>query len=358
MTFTSRLLKWYETNQRDLPWRQSTDPYKIWLSEIILQQTRMAQGRVYYERFISKYPDVFSLASASEDEILALWQGLGYYSRARNLLATAQMIIARYNGQFPDDYNEMLKLKGIGSYTAAAIASIAFNKHEAAVDGNVIRVLARYFGIQQPVDDTSVRKNIEKIAREMLPEGRAGDFNQALMDFGSLVCKPKGPVCSVCPFARECVARVSGLHEIIPFKNKKIVQKKRYFHFFLFYFYEQGNPVLFVEKRNHSDIWKNLYQLPLLETQTSSLDSETLALHPVFSELVVNEKDLEWEDVPFHISHQLTHQRIEAYFYKKMLQPHYYPIFEKQYSKVSIDDFRQMGKPILITKFLEKTRWL
>jgi A/G-specific adenine glycosylase len=354
MDFTSRLLNWYERHQRNLPWRETRDPYKIWLSEIILQQTRIVQGVIYYERFISQYPDVFSLAEASEDEVLALWQGLGYYSRARNLHTTARIIAEKYKGEFPPDYKELLKLKGIGNYTAAAIASIAFDKPEAAVDGNVIRVLARYFGIQDPVDDTSVRKNIENIAREMLPGPRAGDYNQALMDFGSLVCKPKGPLCHACPFAQECVARLSGKTESIPVKSKKIVQKERFFHFFLFYFFDNGVPCLFIEKRNQNDIWKNLYQLPLLETTAKGLDMEKLALNPVLGSLVSNGNEISWEELPFHVSHQLTHQRIEAFFYKKELEPHYYSIFEKYYKKVSFDAFRQMGKPVLITRFLEQ----
>ncbi|TVQ09939.1 MAG: A/G-specific adenine glycosylase [Bacteroidetes bacterium] len=354
MDFTLRLLQWYKVNHRNLPWRDTTDPYKIWLSEIILQQTRIAQGTSYYFRFLELFPNVHSLARASEDKVLGAWQGLGYYSRARNLHHTARVVANEYDGVFPADYKLLLELKGIGPYTAAAIASIAFGLPRAAIDGNVTRVIARYFGIEDPVDDTLIKKTIEETAAELLPPQQPGNFNQAMMDFGAIICKPGKPHCNICPFAEECIARKNGLISKIPLKSKKVKQKLRHFHFFLFYWPENEPEYLLIEKRKGNDIWKNLYQLPLIETQTPQLEWQLFEKHPVVSNIFHQDPNLLIKGTPERFIHQLTHQRIEAFFYKISLPPEYYSIFEKDFMKIRFGDFAHMGKPVLINRFLQK----
>jgi len=269
--FTNTIHRWYEQNKRDLPWRETTDPYKIWISEIILQQTRVAQGIDYYKRFTESFATVHELAAASEDEVLKLWQGLGYYLRARNLHNAARTIVQNYGGTFPDKYEEIIKLKGIGQYTAAAIASIAFSIPKATVDGNVYRVLSRYFGIETPIDSTKGIKEFSHLAEEMLDRNDPGTFNQALMEFGAIQCIPKNPDCEHCPLTNTCQAFSSNLVDVLPIKEKKTKQSKRYFYYFLF---ENGDTI-YLEKRTGNDIWKNLYQLPLKE-ETNELSDEEI----------------------------------------------------------------------------------
>jgi len=259
--FTAVLHKWYQQNKRDLPWRETNDPYKIWISEIILQQTRVAQGISYYQSFTKTFNTVHDLASASEDKVLKLWQGLGYYSRARNLHAAAQTIVQKFNGRFPDTYDEILQLKGIGPYTAAAIASIAFSIPKATVDGNVYRVLARYFGIDTPINSNAGKKEFTQLAEELLDKKDPGTFNQALMEFGALQCIPQNPDCVNCPLASNCAALSSNTVNLLPVKEKKTKQTERYFYYYLI---ENGDTI-YLDKRTGNDIWKNLYQLPLLE---------------------------------------------------------------------------------------------
>ncbi len=380
MNFTSRLLFWFKNNKRDLPWRGSDDPYKIWLSEIILQQTRIAQGIQYYYRFTELFPNVYTLAHASEDQVLAAWQGLGYYSRARNLHHTAQYIVKNYNGFFPKSYSQLLELKGIGKYTAAAIASMAFNLPYAAIDGNVIRVLTRYFGIEEPFDDNATRKKIDEIAQQLIDVGKPGDFNQALMDFGSLVCRPSSPQCSICPFAQECIALLTDKINSIPTKGKVIKQKARFFHFFLFLCPEKDETTFFIEKREDNDIWRNLYQLPLIETPDNHFQKYILpGKNPATQQLTNNPKEafqtdleqnnngfekimkktlaelIDWPVTPLvSYQHQLTHQRITANFYKVNLSEKYCSFFEKYYLKTTCNGFEKLGKPIIIARFMSK----
>jgi len=381
MNFTSQLLFWFKNNKRDLPWRETSDPYKIWLSEIILQQTRIVQGTGYYHRFTELFPDIKALALASEDQILAAWQGLGYYSRARNLHHTAKFIVKHHNGIFPKSYSQLLQLKGIGKYTAAAISSIAFNQPYAAVDGNVIRVLTRYFGIEEPFDDSTTRKKIEEIANQLLDQGKPGDFNQALMDFGSMVCKPSAPHCNICPFAQECLARLENKTDTIPVKAKKVKQKERFFHFFLFVCSKNEEITFFIQKREKNDIWRNLYQLPLIETSGSNLDASVGKEHGSINfptqdnpettnirsgRIIISNSSTDLlKNILAQIhenpatpiisyQHQLTHQRIYANFYKVNLQEDYCSIFEKYFLKTNCDEFERLGKPILIAKFMKK----
>lgn len=264
--FASLLLKWNtEQNQRQMPWKGEKDPYYIWLSEIILQQTRVEQGLPYFLRFKQKYPAVKHLAQAPGDEVMRLWQGLGYYSRARNLHETAKNIHFNMKGKFPNTFEEIKKLKGVGDYTAAAISSFAFGEKRAVVDGNVIRVLARVFGIDTPFDATNGKKEFAKLAQELIDEKEPGTYNQAIMDFGAVVCLPQNPKCHECPFAKICVARNQELIDVLPYREKRTKIRNRYFNYLLI----RNDKEIIVQKRTDSDIWQNLYQLPLIETPKS-----------------------------------------------------------------------------------------
>ena len=354
MDFTSRLLQWYQFNQREFPWRNSGDPYKIWLSEIILQQTRVVQGMVYYYRFLDKFPTIQHLANSSEDQVLSLWQGLGYYSRARNLHATAKEIVFEHNGNFPTRVDELLKLKGIGPYTAAAIASMAFDSPVAAVDGNVLRVISRFYAIEEPVDNPLIHKEIKRSAQLLLDESNPGEFNQALMDFGAMVCKPSRPLCNDCPFFIDCLARIKNKQEQIPRKKGKIKVKKRFFHFLYLFHRENNEYLFFIEKREKEDIWKNLFQLPLVETNSNIINNEILIQHPLMEKLFKDRHDIcIQEDIAF-FTHKLTHQHIQAFFYSIPVSQNYSDNFAEGYTMVSFDKFTGMGKPVLISKYLDK----
>jgi len=356
MNFTSLLLKWYNENKRELPWRETQDPYKIWLSEIILQQTRIVQGLAYYHLFLDKFPDIQALADASEDDVLSFWQGLGYYSRARNLHYTAREIVNKYNGKFPDHYNGLLELKGIGPYTAAAIASMAFNKPYATVDGNVTRVLARYFGIDNPVNQAQIKNQINEAANELIDREHPGMFNQAMMDLGATICKPGKPSCNICPLNNECVARIKGIEEIIPVKTSKVKQRERFFHFFLLHTQNGNERLLLTEKREQNDIWKNLYQLPLIETPGVELTGKVMIQHPVFDRLISDNIPVIPEGRVQHYNHVLTHQRLQAFFYNIPLPSDYYPNFDAAYNWVTFEAFQKMGKPVLIKRFTDGFR--
>ncbi len=348
MNFSEKILVWYKKNQRELPWRSTHDPYKVWLSEIILQQTRIAQGIAYYNKFLEKFPDIYQLAGASEDQVLATWQGLGYYSRARNLHHTAKDIVENYQGQFPSTYDELLKLKGLGKYTAAAIASIAFNRSVAVVDGNVLRLICRYFGIEKPIDRPSVAKEIEGIANELIDPDHPSAFNQAMMDLGATVCKPQTPSCQICPFIGECIAQKNGLQSKIPFKEKKVKVKKRFFHFFFFYHKTENQLAICVEKRTGNDIWKNLYQFPLIETPDNDMPKENIYLKA----LSENGEKILIEGSGSRFKHVLTHQVIEAFFYKIPLSSTV-GAMPPGVQWIDYEKFENMGKPVLISRFLK-----
>ena len=320
-------MEWYDNHQRKLPWRsENPDPYRIWLSEIILQQTKIAQGTSYYLRFVDAYPDVHALANASEDEILKNWQGLGYYSRARNLHATAKYISKELHGRFPSEYNEIIKLKGVGEYTAAAISSIAFGLPHAVVDGNVYRVLARVFGISTETDSTVGKKEFKILAQSLLAEARPADYNQAVMEFGALQCVPGKPDCSVCPLQEICVAFHEDKVSSYPVKRKKVKQKSRFFHYLVI---EQGNRI-YLKKRAEKDIWRNLYDFPLVETK-KLLDQSRLMKMLEKSGLL---KGVESIGPPTACKpHILSHQKIYASFTKikvsgdtEVLWPHAFPV--------------------------------
>lgn len=290
--FVLLITDWYRQNARDLPWRRTKNPYFIWLSEVILQQTRVDQGMNYYLKFVSVYPTVTDLANAPEDDVLKLWQGLGYYSRARNLHKTAKIIQEHHNGTFPTTYNELLQLKGIGPYTAAAIASFAFKEQKAVVDGNVFRVLSRHFAIDEAIDSTQGKKTFEALANSLIPSDQPDTFNQAIMEFGALQCTPKTPNCEQCVFQHSCLSFGSEAVLNRPFKSKKTKVRKRYFNYFVF---ENEGSYAF-KKRETKDIWMELYEFPMLETENA-----------FFSDT---------EPYVFEDKHILSHQHIHARLYR------------------------------------------
>ncbi len=307
MEFYNILETWYLKNQRDLPWRKSSNPYFIWLSEIILQQTRIQQGLDYYYKFTTHYPTVYHLANASEDAILKDWQGLGYYSRARNLHFSAKYICNELNGVFPSTYKEILKLKGVGDYTASAIASICFNEKTAVVDGNVYRVLSRYFNINTPINSTRGIKYFKELAQELIKEANPKEYNQAIMDFGSMVCKPQNPTCTSCPLNKSCLAKAKNTIDALPVKEKKLKIKKRYLNFIVF---DDGTHTV-IEKRTENGIWKNLYQFPLIEAD-QMIDVTTLVKNTILTN--THQKDIHLFNTD-PIIHKLSHQHLYTQFW-------------------------------------------
>lgn len=306
--FSSRIHHWYSIFKRDLPWRNSPNPYFVWLSEIILQQTRVDQGLPYFQKFIDAFPTIGHLANAPEDLILKYWQGLGYYSRARNLHFTAKQISQRFNGEFPGDYHLILSLKGIGPYTAAAIASISFKLEYPTVDGNVYRVLSRFFGITEPIDSIQGKKVFEELARELIRGTDPGMHNQALMEFGALQCTPKKPDCLNCPVNDSCYAFSTNTISELPVKQKKAKQRDRYFNYIVM----SKDNCTWLRKRSENDIWKNLFEFPYLETSEETDIDQVVMLDGFrrfgFADPVCIEKVSNWK------THLLSHQRIHHRF--------------------------------------------
>lgn len=307
--FRKTLLLWNaNANSRSMPWKGEKDPYRIWLSEIILQQTRVEQGRPYYERFIRTYPDVRSLAAAKDEEVFRNWQGLGYYARCRNMLAAAREIVSVYKGEFPGTYPEILRLKGIGSYTAAAIASFAFRLPYAVVDGNVFRVLSRFFGISIPVDTTAGKKYFAQLAGELLDKRQPGIYNQALMDFGAVICRPQQPLCPQCPLSEKCIARKENKVEVFPLKSKRPQIKKRYFNYIVIR-YGGG---WYIRERKEKDIWRHLHEFVLIE-KGKIVSGADLQRSAAFRK-IFREAEYSITEVSPVFKQQLTHQTIFAQF--------------------------------------------
>ena len=342
--FSSILLDWYAAHKRELPWRETTDPYRIWISEIILQQTRVAQGYEYYRRFVERFPDVASLAGADEDEVMKYWQGLGYYSRARNLHAAARSM----NGVFPATYEGVRALKGVGDYTAAAICSIAYGMPYAVVDGNVYRVLARYLGVDVPIDSTQGKKMFAALAQEMLDKRRPALYNQAIMDFGAIQCTPQSPSCLFCPLADSCSALARGEVGRLPVKQHKTKTTDR---FFTYLYIRMGDRML-MRKRTADDIWRNLYELPLIETECR-LSQDELLQHPALKkELGEDSPSCEVRPLQLGVKHVLSHQVIHADFYEMLL-----PESSEAFAgclRVGIQEWDRYAVPRLIHLFLEK----
>ena len=315
MNFSNLLIKWYLQNKRDLPWRNTTNPYAIWLSEIMLQQTRVAQGMPYFLSFTTAFPTVFDLAKANEEQVLKLWQGLGYYSRARNLHQTAQYIATELNGIFPDTYVDLLKLKGVGEYTAAAIASFAYNEVVPVVDGNVFRVLSRIFDIETDIAQASAKKEFAALAFELMPKDSPAIFNQAIMEFGALQCVPKSPNCSICVFNESCAALQKKKVDQLPIKSKKLKVRNRYFNYIVA---SDENENTIIQKRTSKGIWHNLYEFPLLETEkeenfdfvSEQIQNEYFKENNISSILETTDKS---------IVHKLSHQHLHIKFWKVSL---------------------------------------
>lgn len=342
-TFTELLIKWYGENKRDLPWRDTRDPYLIWISEIILQQTRVNQGYEYFLRFVKRFPDISHLANASEDEVMKYWQGLGYYSRARNLHAAAKSM----RGIFPSTYNEVRQLKGVGPYTAAAICSIAYDMPCAVIDGNVYRVLSRYFGVKMPIDSAKGKKFVSTLADEMLDKSRPALYNQAIMDFGALQCTPKTPLCISCPLAEGCFALRNKMINQLPVKERKVQIKSRYFN----YIYVRAGSYTYLHKRIEEDIWRNLYEFPLIETDMSTTVEE-FAMSSQLKLLLSDGEYFEIRPLWLNVKHVLSHRVIYANFYELILLEES-ASFSK-YLRVRTEDLENYAVPRLIQAFLEK----
>ena len=343
----AQLFTWYSLNKRDLPWRNTKSAYNIWLSEIILQQTRVAQGLNYYLKFTSHYPSVTALAEATEEEILKDWQGLGYYSRARNLYNTAKFIKENHNGQFPSSYNEIRSLKGIGDYTAAAIASFAFNLPYAVVDGNVYRVLSRLFGIETPIDSTVGKKEFAQLAQHLLPKDLPAEYNQAIMEFGALQCVPKSPNCETCPLIDSCVAFRNNQVELLPIKEKKLKQKKRYLNYLII----ESEDELLINKRDSKGIWQNLYDLPLVETDKSTSEN-SMVKSQAFIELM-NNTEYTIQAVSEERKHILSHQILFAKFYHVNIGNHISNL-KGNFERIKKINLQEKPIPKLIENYLKE----
>ena len=340
---SKKILSWYSVHGRDLPWRDTKDPYVIWISEIILQQTKVAQGYDYFRRFISRFPTLQDLADAEEEEVLTYWQGLGYYSRARNLHAAARSM----NGIFPSTYAEVKALKGVGDYTAAAICSFAYGMPFAVVDGNVYRVLARYFNVDTPIDTTQGKKRFKALADEMLDVNAPDDYNQAIMDFGAQQCVPKNPDCASCPLVEGCAAFRLGVVSQLPVKQKKTKVRNRFFNYF---FIRQGD-YLFLHKRQEEDIWKNLYQFPLIET-SEELSMDQLQTETGYLQLFTS-LEHDYLLVPHSsLKHVLSHQILHLNFYEVEVKEGF--LLSAPYQRVHIDEIAAYPVPRPIDIFLEK----
>ncbi|WP_320816221.1 A/G-specific adenine glycosylase [Flavobacterium sp.] len=342
MQFSNVLINWYLQNKRNLPWRETKNPYYIWLSEIILQQTRVAQGLPYYETFLIEFPNVKVLANANEEQVLKLWQGLGYYSRARNLHFTAKYVTSELNGEFPKDYKGLLKLRGIGEYTAAAIASFSYNEPVAVLDGNVFRVLSRYFGVDLDISQPKTKIEFQKLAQSLLPVNNAAEFNQAIMEFGALQCVPKSPNCYDCIFNTSCYALQKNEVSNLPFKSKKTKVTKRFLNYLIL---QDSNKKIIVEKRVGKGIWRNLFQFPLIEEFEEKSSDTSMELIKAFrfndikpiEILMLNEN---------YIKHKLSHQDLHIRFFKLSFNG-------ELKGAESIEKIKEYPFPIVLHNFIE-----
>lgn len=343
MSFSNSLIQWYLQHKRNLPWRNTKDSYSIWLSEIILQQTRVAQGLPYFKLFIEAFPTVFDLAKAEEAQVLKLWQGLGYYSRARNLHATAKYVVDHLNGVFPNTYNELIKLKGIGEYTAAAIASFSADEKVAVLDGNVFRVLSRYFNMDNDLSVSSTKKVFQALANEVLPLSNSSTYNQAIMEFGALQCVPKSPNCAVCIFNDSCAALQHDKVSVLPVKTKKTKVTNKYLNYIVF---EDQISNTLILQRTGKGIWQNLYEFPVLESEKILNENEIRELiNEQFSVLYPIE---EITFLPTEtIVHKLSHQNLHIQFIKVKVE-------SLLLSGISINELKKLPFPIVIHNFIER----
>lgn len=341
------LRTWYQNNKRDLPWRHSSDPYIVWISEIILQQTRVVQGMDYFYRFTERFPDVESLASAQEDEVLNYWQGLGYYSRARNLHAAAKDIMERFGGIFPSRYEEVLSLKGIGEYTAAAILSFVWNQCYPVVDGNVFRVLSRLFAVDVPIDTSKGKKVFTVLAHSIMEPQHAGLHNQAMMELGALQCLPRHPDCTTCPLNACCAAYAAGTVSAFPVKSHKTKTRNRYFH----YFYILYKGTTWLSRRGGKDIWEGLYEFPLIETE-QPMDFAALQETEAFHRLFDGAGDLSLTVDLSDVKHVLSHQVLYAAFYRVEITSESPAL--REYLRIPLSDIDNYAVPRLIQLYRER----
>ncbi len=341
MKFSSKLFKWYKKNKRDLPWRKTKDPYKIWISEVILQQTKVNQGLPYYLKFLKKYPSLNKLSLAKEEEVLLIWQGLGYYKRAINLLESAKRIIDVNKGVFPNNFNDILKIKGVGDYTASAISSICFGEKEVVIDGNVFRFISRLFGIKRDAKLKSTLSYFKKKLKALMGNLNPGDFNQALMEFGALQCLPKNPLCYSCVFKLKCKAYLKEDVESYPQKTNKISKKKRHFNYIVI----SSNKKVILKKRTEDDIWKNLYEFPLIEGEYTELDQ--LVNKKEFIKLKNKHKKpikfIQQESVKRLLSHQILNITFWIFNSKEINK-----------NSFSLKEISNLPKPVVISDFINK----
>ena len=348
MTLSESLLNWYSQNKRPLPWRETRDPYKIWLSEVILQQTRVAQGTDYYHRFLAAFPDVRSLAAAAEQDVLKLWQGLGYYSRARNMHHTAKEVVEKHNGIFPQSAAGLKKLKGIGDYTAAAISSICFNEPTAVLDGNVARVISRLYALDLAVDSNEGRKTLTDLANSLLDTNHPGTFNQAVMELGALVCTPKSPACNTCPVAFACEALKRNQIENFPVKTPKKSPTVRHLNYVVISFTKDDEEFILMRKRTGNDIWKNMFDFPCIETEYASDASEVL--DSCVKSGLLGEFSFVVQAVSDEYIHQLSHRRLLARFIRIELQD--MPKLHDNITAVKKDQIAELPLPRLIDRYI------
>ena len=341
--FSKKVVRWFEKNKRDLPWRETKDPYRIWLSEIILQQTRVSQGLPYYAAFAETFPTVFDLAAAPEQKVLRLWQGLGYYTRARNLHACAKEVVKNYNGNFPKTFDELKTLRGIGDYTAAAIASIAFGQSVAVVDGNVFRVLARIFGIDTPINTPEGKRIFFKLANELVPKENPDIHNQAMMEFGARFCTPRNPGCETCTFQSDCFAYKNSWQHVLPVKLKSNKARKRFFYYFAI---QKGKSFL-MKKRTDKDIWHGLYDFALVETKRL-VDPEKLFRE---DETLKKFRKGKLSEISGIYKHVLSHQLIYSRFIQVVLSQDV-DLNGSGLKFYSLKKVAELPKPVLISKFL------
>jgi A/G-specific adenine glycosylase len=350
MDFASIIISWYRQNKRDLPWRKTHDPYLVWLSEVILQQTRVQQGLSYYKAFEKKYSTIKKLAEAPEKDILKLWQGLGYYSRARNLHHAAKNVMNDFGGKFPDNYADLKKLKGVGDYTAAAISSFCFNEVQPVVDGNVYRVLSRIFGIETPIDSTTGKKEFRELAAELISKKNPADFNQAVMEFGALQCVPKNPDCGKCPFVQYCGARKKNLISVLPIKSKKTKVTDRYFYYLVI----NGGGNIYLKQRTENDIWKNLFDFPLIETPKEfSLKKlmQTKQWELIFGTGRIVGREMVVQNFSEEVKHILSHQRLHVRFLEIELKKKL-PV-GKEFVLVKGKELKKFAVPVVIANYLK-----
>jgi A/G-specific adenine glycosylase len=345
--FNLNIHSWYSLYKRDLPWRNTNDPYLIWLSEIILQQTRIDQGMAYFSRFADEFPTISTLADASEDQILKLWQGLGYYSRARNLHFTAKFIQQKFDGIFPEDHDTIISLKGIGEYTAAAIASISFNLEYPSVDGNVYRVLSRFFGISEPIDTSNGKKIFYDLAKELIKGSDPGMHNQAIMEFGALQCTPKKPDCNQCPLNGRCFAFLNQKIAELPVKQNKTKTRNRYFNYLVL----SSKNNTWIRKRVENDIWKNLFEFPFIETE-NEISIEKLLIQTEFRKFIPITEQVAIENVSDWKIHILSHQRIHYRFVRIQLIDEIH--LPKDIFQVNKEDIFNFAVPKLLETYLNE----